>query len=459
VRVRVGASIALAVLLTSCVAADEMTLVESRDAVGAGSGAGSRLDDLSYDEFISWAADDIARYWDGIYPDTYGGDYVELMGGVHADFPDNPNELPSGCDYEGNYAFVEDNAFYCDEGDFIVYDDARLFPEFADAFGVLVTGVILAHEWGHAIQSVHRHDILDRYSSTTIELQADCFAGAWIGDVKSSGRAPFTVGDNDITGALLGLVQIGDAPGDSAYDPAAHGSAFDRVSAFQDGFTGGPQPCIDYETDEPLPLQFGFTIEELSRPNPGDFPFGDEMFTQLGDDLTLYWSAQLAGADWTPPTLRVDDVPGGEPDCSAPIRVVEGVWFCAPDAVVVIDRSTAERYYNKVPGDFAVGYLMGLGFSEAVQQALDTDLTGDGRALMNDCLVGTWARDILPFNQNPIVVPSEATPRVSLSPGDLDEAIRTALDLGSSYFSLGSPFDKVDSFRRGVLEGIDTCFA
>lgn len=451
----------------SCVSDNDVTLVQSHDAPTAA--VVFTIDEAkpaqSYDAFIMRAISDIASFWADSYPNAYGGAYIDLDGGVHPDYPGNTNIMPNGCDYTGDYSFVEDNAFYCDEGDFIVYDDAKLFPEFAQQFGEAVVGVILAHEWAHAIQGPHRHDILDRYGSTTIELQADCFAGAWAAHVKADGLGPFTMGDNDVTGALLGLVQIGDAPGDSAYDPAAHGSAFDRVSAFQDGFTGGIAPCVAYETDEPLPLQFGFSQEELVRPNPGDFPFGDEMFTELGGDLNLYWTAQLSGSAgandtaWTAPTLRVDEFGDGAPDCTRRSDVVNGVWFCADDNQVVLDRTTARKFYDEIPGDFAVGYLMGLGFGEAVQQALDSTLNGEKRALLDDCLVGMWARDILPFNQSPVVAPSETTPRVSLSPGDLDEAIRTALNLGDSDYSLGSPFDKVDSFRRGVLTGSDACLA
>lgn len=460
-----GAAVAC-LLAASCATGNDVTLVDSNNSPIAA--VDFTIDETKppqpYDAFIMRAIADIASFWSDSYPSAYGGSYVELKGGVHPDYPGNTNVLPNGCDYTGDYSFVEDNAFYCDEGDFIVYDDSKLFPDFADQFGEAVVGVILAHEWAHAIQGPHRHDILNRYTSTTIELQADCFAGAWAAHVKADGLGPFTMGDNDITGALLGLVQIGDAPGDSAYDAAAHGSAFDRVSAFQDGFTGGTQPCVDYEVNEPLPLQFGFSDEELMQPNPGDFPFGAEMFSQLGDDLTLYWTAQLQGTatatgTWTAPTLRVDDVGDGEPDCSQRTAVVDGVWFCGTDDIVVLDRMTAQKFYEQIPGDFAVGYLMGLGFGEAVQQALDSSLDGKERALLNDCLVGMWARDILPFNQDPVVAPSENTPRVALSPGDLDEAIRTALNLGDSYYSLGSPFDKVDSFRKGVLTGADACFA
>ncbi|MEY3567234.1 MAG: hypothetical protein RLZ19_1248, partial [Actinomycetota bacterium] len=225
-----------------------------------------------YDRFLIDAIDDIEKFWEENYEVAYGGRYVRLEGGVHPAYSDRESELPNGCQFVGDYEDVRDNAFYCDEGDFIVYDDESLFPGFAAEFGPATVAVIMAHEWGHAIQSTARRDTLYSYVNTTLELQADCFAGAWAGHVEQNGLNGYRFSQSDITGALLGLIQIGDAPGSTSYDPAAHGSAFDRVSAFQDGFTGGVVPCADYESNEPVPLQFGFTVEELSRPNPGDFP-------------------------------------------------------------------------------------------------------------------------------------------------------------------------------------------
>ena len=73
-----------------------------------------------------------------------------------------------------------------------------------------------------------------------------------------------------------------------------------------------------------------------------------------------------------------------------------------------------------------------------------------------------WAGDIVPLNTNPVVVPTEAEPRISLSPGDLDEAVRAALTLSDSQttaIDLGSPFARVDAFRQGVLHGTDGCTA
>jgi hypothetical protein len=71
-----------------------------------------------------------------------------------------------------------------------------------------------------------------------------------------------------------------------------------------------------------------------------------------------------------------------------------------------------------------------------------------------------WAGDIIPLNTNPVVVPTEAEPRIALSPGDLDEAVRAALTLGDTQttdLDLGSPFARVDAFRQGVLHGTDGC--
>ena len=51
---------------------------------------------------------------------------------------------------------------------------------------------------------------------------------------------------------------------------------------------------------------------------------------------------------------------------------------------------------------------------------------------------------------------------VTSSPGDLDEAIRMAIlvgDAGVNVDLVGSPFEKIESFRTGVLGGLDSCVA
>ena len=434
-------------------------MVDRRDAetaLGGGDVDSDRAADDDHRAFLLDAIVSIEEYWADTYPRVYDGDYRPLSGRVHGHRPDNDDPLPSGCDFDGDYADVEENAFYCADGDFIVFDDEVLMPTFADEFGVAVVGVVMAHEWGHVIQSPVRNDILYSSRATTLELQADCFAGAWTAYARANGVGgrPFT--DRDVTASLLGLVQLGDRPGDRPTDESAHGSAFDRVSAFQDGFLGGAEPCVDYEWSEPIPLQFGFTVEELNRPNPSDFPFDDEMFALLTDDLDLFWTT-VVSSRWTTPDVVLDE---GETTCDSMVASTLGIRVCPDDRLVLVDVDVMRDVYVEMPGDFAVGYLLAVGFADLVQTSFDLAIEGEGRHLLNDCLAGAWSGDILPINSDPLVPPSETAPRVSLSPGDLDEAIRTMIAIGDSGADVnerGSPFEKVDAYRQGVFFGVDAC--
>ena len=49
-----------------------------------------------------------------------------------------------------------------------------------------------------------------------------------------------------------------------------------------------------------------------------------------------------------------------------------------------------------------------------------------------------------------------------VSPGDLDEAVKTALEVGDRGLGdnrEGSAFEKIAAMRRGVLNGLPTCIA
>ena len=44
------------------------------------------------------------------------------------------------------------NAFYCLESNFVAYDDVALMPRPRQDFGPFSVALVLAHEWGHAVQ-------------------------------------------------------------------------------------------------------------------------------------------------------------------------------------------------------------------------------------------------------------------------------------------------------------------
>lgn len=104
-------------------------------------------------------------------------------------------------------------------------------------FGDFVVPIVLAHEWGHAIQA--RSNFTAR--TVTKELQADCCAGGWAKHAKDAGL--YKVNAAEMDNALAGILTLKDSPGTSKIDSSAHGSGFDRVSAFQDGYDNGPNAC------------------------------------------------------------------------------------------------------------------------------------------------------------------------------------------------------------------------
>ena len=63
---------------------------------------------------------------------------------------------------------------------------------------------------------------------------------------------PFT--DADIELGMIALVEVRDPVGTDVLEPGGHGSAFDRIGAFQEGFYYGVGACADL-IDHPLPLQ------------------------------------------------------------------------------------------------------------------------------------------------------------------------------------------------------------
>jgi uncharacterized protein len=87
---------------------------------------------------------------------------------------------------------LPDNAFYCATGeDFLAWDSQLMAKgaQFGDAWVYLV----VAHEWGHAIQ--YR---LDRsLTSLSAELQADCLAGAVLYGAARDGTLLFEQGDEE----------------------------------------------------------------------------------------------------------------------------------------------------------------------------------------------------------------------------------------------------------------------
>jgi uncharacterized protein len=126
------------------------------------------------------------------------------------------------------------NAVYCLPGDFVAWDDNLMmagYSQIGDAWVYL----IIAHEWGHAIQARLREDRV----SVAAELQADCLAGAALQGAADEGLITAEPGDSDEIAATLAAV-ADDYPWTDVSD---HGNAEERTSAFNTGVQGGVRAC------------------------------------------------------------------------------------------------------------------------------------------------------------------------------------------------------------------------
>jgi predicted metalloprotease len=428
---------------------------------------GSSKTPREYDDFVAAALADLQQWWSETYPAVYGEPFEPLAGGVIAAYPTRSEPIPGCGEAETRYPEVNEfSAFYCPLGDFMVYDDGddSLLGALTGEFGPSVMGVVLAHEFGHAIQN--RIGVLDRQLPTIItEQQADCFAGAWVAHAASGESPTIRLSDADVRSGLIAMVTVRDPVGLDQRTEGGHGSAFDRVGAFQEGFTGGAARCAEL-IDEPLPLMPNTFQSEVDVLTEGDADFGfdgDSIGPIAVGALESYWSYVLGELGLTAPSLTLEpvgDLDAADEQCDDDRRPFEvGVVVCRSDDTVFVDEGFARRMYDdplEGRADFAVGYLIGTGWADRMQDVLGTDLSGEARALANDCFVGSWALDMMPR----ALRPGEEDNRGIISPGDLDEAVLAAISLGDPGFDddrIGSAFEKIDSFRQGVLGGLDRC--
>ncbi len=122
---------------------------------------------------------------------------------------------------------------YC-AADQTVYYSTAWAPN--DAAGAILWWTVLSHEWGHHVQWQ-----ADTGVTTTLEaeLQADCFAGAYLSHAQDAGLV-----DPGVVTMALSLTQsAGDVWFFLPHDAPAHGNKSERALAFMTGMNGGLTDC------------------------------------------------------------------------------------------------------------------------------------------------------------------------------------------------------------------------
>jgi predicted metalloprotease len=387
---------------------------------------------------------DLQQYWSEQYPNVYGGDYEPVKGGFFAVIPSS-GELPPCA---AAAADVAGNAFYCSTEDVVAWDAENLLPELRAKYGDFVIPVVLAHEWGHAVQA--RSNFTAR--TVTKELQADCFAGAWSKHAQDDGV--FDVKSGDLDAALAGILDLRDTPGTSNIDPNAHGSGFDRVGAFQDGYDNGLARCKDYRDDEPMVLELPFNDEEDAA-RGGDAPY-DSIVNGVPYDLEDYWThvyPELTEGQAWPPVAGIEAFsPDNPPMCGDQSAEGFALFYCVPNDYVGWDNVGAMPEVYRQGGDYAVATLLATQYGLAALARLGDESDEKTSTLRGDCLAGGYTASVIIYNR-----PDTST--YHISPGDLDEGIKALLVFRGEGDTerQGAGFARVRAFREGVMNGAQSC--
>lgn len=419
--------------------------------------------DKSYDAEIRNVVTDLQRFWTTEFPNVYQGPYKP----VRRFFAYASATRMPVCDRRtAPYLLLQNNAFYCREDDFIAWDDGQLFPGLDKDFGRFAIALVLAHEWGHAIQQRAEVD----QDTVIMEQQADCFAGAWTRHVEtdpaSRSRLGFKAADLDV--ALAGLVRFRDLIGMTAASLGAHGTGFDRVRAFQEGYAKGAGECARYAEDPPVLVGIPFTSLQ-SRLFGGDAPFS-KVVPRVTKSLNEYWRLD--------PGFTVEKNSKRDPKrvaaCSGPILTVDGVSasdlsFCGATRTVRYSETKLRRMYDDF-GDFSIATAFGELWAKAQVPTVDGTAPSPERVL---CHTGAWAHSVFqdtvstepggPSNDSTLRPPTTLAPsnRLTLSPGDLDESVQWLLrsdrPTSGAAGTPGRAFALVDAFRVGFTGQHELC--
>lgn len=471
---RVIPAVALATvmaLVAGCASeSDDNVFVNSQNGDEDGESAAEPRTPETPEAVANGAIEDVETFWEQNFPDVYGEAFQPPTNGYHP--YDSGNPPPPCGGQQPPYEMLAQNAFYCDLDDFIAWDEEGLLPWLEEDFGLFTIAIVLAHEFGHAIQE--RTGELDHSESVRVEMQADCFAGAWTGWINDGNGEHFSIEVDQLEDAIAGLIAFRDPPGSSPDQIGAHGAGFDRVGAFQEGFEQGAERCAGYTNDPPHVTQIPFVGNDIQT--GGDMPLED-----IGGDAGLYRLAEAyldfyyskvfedrLDTEWTPVDgLEIVDPGRDEITCNGETLSGESDLeyisaYCADENVAVIDGATLGPEMHDEVGDFAVAAEIARLWALAAQEQLGIDSTTKESRLQADCITGNWAAALWPNEQDETSLgahPDEEITPVRLSAGDLDEAVMGFLVYGQSRReAYGNVFERTAAFRDGFYdEGLDAC--
>jgi len=397
----------------------------------------ANTDGSAVDRLAENAVADVQSFWEQELPADFGKEFKPVKGLLSYE---STGPALKVCN-SSTAGLV--NAFYCQSDDTVSWDRAELLPRLNDSFGPMSVVAVLAHELGHAVQ--FRLGNVNQATPTIVkEQQADCYAGTFFRAV-AEGKAPhFQLSTGPGLNSIMAtLFFIRDTAGSSAAANGAHGNAFDRVTAFQLGFSDGAKRCAQIDVREVR----GRITEQQFDPKDQDQGLGKGNL-RVDDPSALRDLQTTLKAAF--PEAKVQLVTGAQ-SCSD-AKVTSPAFYCPGNDKVSLDLTNLARIGTPPRqgakggiGDFAAFAEIASRYALAVEHATGHPVDGPATGQLTACLTGMWAGTITPEHHGAL----------QLSPGDLDEAVAEML-MGASLIAadvngagVPSGFARVQAFRDG----------
>jgi uncharacterized protein len=189
----------------------------------------------------------------------------------------------------------------------------------------------------------------------------------------------------------------------------------------------------------------------------------DAFLTDILRDVDGYWTKTLRANDLPEPRVAYVWIPPGArvlTGCGQPAGD-DAAFYCPADDTIYVAQAFAADLYRGVirglpgeragfghaAGDFAVAYVIAHEYAHNIQQELgifDNRVTRSAEPfeLQADCFAGTWANSV--YRQG------------LLKPGDLEEAVNTALAVGDFDFGNAQHHGTPQERREALLAGFES---
>ncbi|BBZ15199.1 lipoprotein peptidase LpqM (plasmid) [Mycobacterium branderi] len=408
------------------------------------------------DKLAVLAVNDVAEFWKQYYSDSLKGSFSPVANLLSYD-----SRVKTGKKVCGEDTYKEPNAFYCPPEDLMAWDRGVFVPIARRYFGDITVAGLIGHEYGHAVQ--HMAKLVGKKTPGIVfEEQADCFGGVYLRWVAEGQSPRFIVSTGDgLDHVLAGVISSRDpviTPKYKALIKQGHGTALDRVSAFQVGFVNGATACAGIDMDEikqrrgDLPLALQPDPEGFLQ--TGEVPINEETLSTLLEVLNKIFSPAK------PPTLSLKaadcpDAHGGSPAAYCP--ATNTITADLP-ALQKLGKPANESDYVLVQGDDTALSVVMSRYVLALEHERGVPLDSATAALRTACLTGVAHRKMA----DKVELPSGKS--FVLTAGDLDEAVAglltnrlVASDVNGATVPAG--FTRITAFRSGVTGDEQLCYA